>query len=135
MRIIECDRCHKRFKKDAIQTGFICLTTQDVKTGDLGDNNDFGGWDLCDDCVQKIRDFVRMVPPNEEKPKATIKKPVPGTALTQEKIDLIKQMARDGKTVKEICDYTGVSDPTVRKYKKEVCDEKTEPVAEGLEED
>ena len=69
------------------------------------------------------------------KPKATIRKPVTGTALSQEKIDMIKQMSRDGKTVKEICDYTGVSEPTVRKYKKEVCDETTEPAAEGVSED
>ena len=53
---------------------------------------------------------------------ATIKRPVTGMPLTQDKIDQIKQMARDGKTVKEICDCTGVSDPTVRKYKKEVMD-------------
>ncbi len=58
-----------------------------------------------------------------------------GMPLTQDKIDQIKQMARDGKTVKEICDCTGVSDPTVRKYKKEVTNETTEPIAESDQED
>lgn len=140
MRIIECDRCHKRFNKDAKKTGYVNLDQRDINTGALDGNSEFDDWDVCDDCMQKIRDFVRMVPPEgfkavEIKPKATIKKPVPGTALTQEKIDLIKQLARDGKTVKEICDYTGVSDPTVRKYKKEVCDETTEPVTESVSED
>lgn len=48
---------------------------------------------------------------------ATIKRPVTGMPLTQDKSDQIKQMARDGKTVKEIAEKVGVSDPTVRKYK------------------
>ena len=162
MRIIECDRCHKRFNKDAKKTGYVNLDQRDINTGDLDGDSEFINWDICPDCMEKIRDFVRMVPrvrqepdrpgsnvpkqptvpPMPEgfravdiKPRATIRKPVTGTALTQEKIDLIKQMARDGKTVKEICDYTGVSDPTVRKYKKEVCDETTEPVTESSEED
>lgn len=112
--------------------------------------------------MRLIRDFIKMTPPVRQepdrpgsnvpkqptvppmpegfravdiKPRATIRKPVTGMALSQEKIDMIKQMAQDGKTVKEICDYTGVSDPTVRKYKKEVCDETTEPAAEGDQED
>lgn len=59
-----------------------------------------------------------------DKPKATIKKPIAnGTKyapLTQEKIDYIKQLVREGKTVKEIVEETGVSDPTVRRYKREV---------------
>lgn len=33
MRIIECDRCHKRFKKDAKKTGYVNLDQRDIKTG------------------------------------------------------------------------------------------------------
>ena len=162
MRVIECDRCHKRINKDARKTGYINLDQRDIKTGELEGNREFDDWDLCDDCMQKIRDFVRMMPPVRQEPDrpgsnvpkqptvppmpkgfkavdvkrgATIKRPVTGMPLTQDKIDQIKQMARDGKTVKEICDCTGVSDPTVKKYKKEVTNETTEPIAEGDQED
>ena len=162
MRIIECDRCHKRINKDARKTGYINLDQRDIKTGELEGNRDFDEWDLCDDCMKLISDFVRMVPPVKQEPDrtgsnvpkqptvppmpkgfkavdvkrgATIKRPVTGMPLTQDKIDQIKQMARDGKTVKEICDCTGVSDPTVCKYKKEVTNETTGPVTEGDQED
>ena len=54
---------------------------------------------------------------------------------TQDKIDQIKQLVREGKTVKEIAEKVGVSDPTVRKYKAEVANETTEPIAEGDQED
>ena len=47
---------------------------------------------------------------------------------------MIKQMAREGMTVKEICDRTGVSEPTAHKYKREVTHETTEPIAESGEE-
>lgn len=161
MRIIECDRCHKRFK-GVSKTGYINLDLRDIGSGELEGNHEFDEWDLCEDCMRLIRNFIKMTPPVRQepdrpgsnvpkqptvppmpegfkavdiKPRATIRKPVAGTALTQEKIDLIKQMASEGKTVKEICDYTGVSDPTVRKYKKEVTNETTEPVTESVSED
>ena len=79
------------------------------------------------------------LPPSVKKPTATIKRPIAAdtkwAALTPEKIEQIKQMARDGKTVKEIVDATCVSDPTVRKYKREVDNEKAEPYTEGPAED
>lgn len=161
MRIIECDRCHKRIK-GVSKTGYINLDLRDIGSGELEGNHEFDEWDLCDDCMRLIRDFVRMVPPVRQEPDrpgsnvpkqptvppmpkgfkavdvkrgATIKRPVTGMPLTQDKIDQIKQMARDGKTVKEICDCTGVSDPAVRKYKKEVTNETTEPIAESDQED
>lgn len=144
MRLIECDRCHKRIEsKDEV--GYVALDWRSVKSGDLAGSNTLDSWDFCDECMKEITDFVQHMRPAAQipqgfkavgvKPKATIRKPVTGTALSQEKIDMIKQMSRDGKTVKEICDYTGVSEPTVRKYKKEVCDETTEPAAEGVSED
>lgn len=135
MRIIECDRCHKRFKKDAKKTGYVNLDQRDIKTGELDGDHEFDDWDVCDDCMQKIRDFVRMVPPKEEKPKATIKKmPVQGKTIT--KPDWIRRLASEGKTIKEICEITGCSEPTARKYKAEVTpNETTEPVTESPSED
>lgn len=118
MRIIECDRCHKRIK-GVEKIGSVCLDLQDVKTGDLDGNNEFEGWDICDECMQKIRDFVK----GGEKPKAVIKKaPAPqGNTIT--KPDWIRRLAREGKTIKEICELTGCSEPTARKYKAEVADD------------
>ena len=134
MRIIECDRCHKRFNKDTKKTGYINLDQRDIKTGELDGNREFDDWDLCDDCMKLIRDFVRMVPAKEEKPKATIKRvPVQGTTIT--KPDWIRRLAGEGKTIKEICEITGCSEPTARKYKAEVMNETTEPIAEGDQED
>ena len=134
MRVIECDRCHKRINKDARKTGYINLDQRDIRTGELDGNHEFDEWDLCDDCMKLIRDFVRMVPAKEEKPKATIKRvPVQGTTIT--KPDWIRRLAGEGKTIKEICEITGCSEPTARKYKAEVMNEETEPIAEGNQED
>lgn len=85
--------------------------------------------------MEKIREFVRKVPPKEEKPKATIKKmPVQGKTIT--KPDWIRRLASEGKTIKEICEITGCSEPTARKYKAEVTpNEETEPVTESVSED
>lgn len=54
-----------------------------------------------------------------QKPKVTIKRmPVQGTTIT--KPDWIRRLAGEGKTIKEICEITGCSEPTARKYKAEV---------------
>ena len=53
------------------------------------------------------------------KPKAMIKRaPVEGRTIS--KPDWIRRLASEGKTIKEICDITGCSEPTARKYKAEV---------------
>jgi len=33
MRLIECDRCHKRFNKDAKKTGYVNLDLRDIGSG------------------------------------------------------------------------------------------------------
>ena len=119
MRIIKCDRCGKEIT--GVQSvGYVNLDLRDVKTGKLQGDSRFDGWDFCQPCMNAIAEFVRMVP----KPKAAIKKPIAdGTkyaAVTPDKIERIRELAREGKTVKEIMEETGVSDPTVRKYKREV---------------
>lgn len=54
-----------------------------------------------------------------QKQKVTIKRmPVQGTTIT--KPDWIRRLAKEGKTIKEICEITGCSEPTARKYKAEV---------------
>ena len=130
MRIIECDRCKKRMIQ-AKKTGYVNLDWRDIKTGDLeGKPSEFGDWDFCDDCMAEIREFIK-IRPKTEKPTATIKRPIADGSkwapVTSEKIERIKELAREGKTVKEIVEETGVSDPTVRKYKREVDNEKEDP--------
>ena len=143
MRIIECDRCHKRIEgKDEI--GYVALDWRSVKTGDLAGENTLDSWDFCDECMKEITDFVQhMSPPpvaqvteapkaTDTKPRASIKRPIAdGTkysAVTPEKIEQIKELAREGKTVKEISELVGVSDPTVRKYKREVDNEDADQI-------
>ena len=135
MRIIECDRCHKRFNKDAKKTGYVNLDLRDIGSGELEGNHEFDDWDVCDDCMREIRNFILKIQPKEEKTKATIKKmPVQGKTIT--KPDWIRRLASEGKTIKEICELTGCSEPTARKYKAEVTpNEETEPVTESVSED
>lgn len=78
---------------------------------------------------------VEVKPEKVMKPKATVKKTAPaGKTIT--KPEWIKNLAREGKTVKEICKITGCSEPTARKYKGEVtASEEAGPDSEGHEED
>lgn len=69
-------------------------------------------------------------------PKATVKRRITGQGTSEELIAKIKQLSKEGYTVKQICDITGVSDPTVRKYKLEAMHETTsEPNIESATED
>ena len=93
MRIIECDRCHKRIT-GAKKVGYVGLDQRDVKTGDLdGGFRDLDDWDFCDECMEEIAKFVQMKP----LPKAVIKKPISTdtkySAITPDKIERIKQLS------------------------------------------
>ena len=61
MRLIVCDRCRQEIN-GASKTGYINLDKRDITTGELEGNREFDEWDLCDDCLMQIRDFVHMVP-------------------------------------------------------------------------
>lgn len=61
MRLIVCDRCRQEIKGTS-KTGYINLDKRDITTGELEGNREFDEWDLCDDCLMQIRDFVHMVP-------------------------------------------------------------------------
>lgn len=142
MRAVICDRCGARIMED--KAGYINLDMRDLETGCLDGEHEFDKWDLCEDCMKQIEEFVRrpkapvvrsmteslvkdMAPVEikKEKPaKATVKKPIAAdskwAAITPEKIERIRQLVKEGKTVKAIADEVGCSDPTVRKYKREV---------------
>ena len=109
MRIIECNRCHKSKRIDSVtEAGYINMDWRDVKTGDLKGDQTFDDWDLCKECMAEIKEFIRMKPAVT----ATIRK-------KEDCRDLIRQLASEGKNLKEIMELTGKSEPTVRKYMKE----------------
>lgn len=59
MRLIVCDRCRQEIK-GVSKTGYINLDKRDITTGMLEGNREFDEWDLCDDCMMQIRDFLHM---------------------------------------------------------------------------
>lgn len=61
MRLIVCDRCRQEIN-GVKKTGYINLDKRDIATGVLEGNREFDEWDLCDDCMMQIRDFLHMVP-------------------------------------------------------------------------
>ena len=61
MRLIVCDRCRQEIR-GVSKTGYINLDKRDIGTGVLEGNREFDEWDLCDDCLMQIRDFVHMAP-------------------------------------------------------------------------
>lgn len=83
MRLIVCDRCRKEIK-GVSKTGYINLDKRDIGTGELEGNREFDEWDLCDDCLMQIRDFVHMAP---------LKLKVDETLLTQTVMKQIKTVA------------------------------------------
>ena len=130
MRIVICDRCKAEMPKDIDNAGYVSIGLRDVRTGEFSEIKEFENWDLCESCMDAILDTVKMIAPVKHskpmaesliqgsepiqiKPTATIKKKL---ALDPEKVAIIRQMGDDGKSIKEIAEYTGVSEPTVRKY-------------------
>ena len=63
MRLIVCDRCRQEIN-GVKKTGYINLDKRDIATGELEGNREFDEWDLCDDCLMQIRDFLHMAPLN-----------------------------------------------------------------------
>ena len=128
MRIIKCDRCGAEIDQARGTVGYVAMCAQDIRTGDVSDDNPFEGWDLCDSCMQEIHDFVRSNEqkplPNEQKPQK--KKPFPGSGPS---IDVDKAQAlRDaGWSVKQIAAELKTSEPTVRKWTHEPEPKKARP--------
>ena len=185
MRIIECDRCHKRIKNPK-KIGYVGLNWRDPKTDEFAGRSITEDMDFCDECMDKIANFIangellpakepeaepETVPEPEEEPKnaaiaaeipenavvpeniavpaniavpeniavpaniavpeniAVPKIPIPEGALTVDpdfppapvksrRIDvgLIRRLAEEGKSISAICDKTGYSYVTVKKY-------------------
>ena len=113
---------------------------------DIGQLED---WELCPDCIEKIVKFVRNEEPepdadqregtvdeapaapeekqvdltkfepaevHEDKPKSSVR------MITPETRKQIRDLAKDGKSAREISDLTGVSVPTANKYMRRATD-------------
>lgn len=65
MRVILCDRCGARIEREDT-VGFVGLTRKDINTGNLIGKTDFEDWDICDDCMKQIEEFVRINPAKQE---------------------------------------------------------------------
>ena len=63
MRLIKCNRCKKEKEIKAVKkSGYINLGMRDIASGERIVDHEFDDWDICDDCLMQIRDFVHMAP-------------------------------------------------------------------------
>lgn len=122
MRIIKCDRCGAEIDQKLGLVGYVALCAQDIKTGDVSDDNPFEGWDFCDKCTREIHEFIKTDPQREKFEKildsvdaGKKKKPYPGSGPM---FDVKKAQAlRDaGWPLTKIAKEVGVSDVTVGKW-------------------
>lgn len=135
MRMIICDRCRKEIDKD-MGIGSICAQVSGVK-GTVIKMNPYSKWDLCPSCMADIQEYIEAPIREREqeekkedrKPKAVVKKKRGADA------EKIRELAASGLAPKDIAAEVGCSTQTVYNHMKEVTNETTEPVAEGLEED
>lgn len=132
MRIIKCDRCGAEIDQAHGTVGYVAMCAQDIRTGDVSDDNPFEGWDFCDNCMQAIHDCIKD--PKSGKFEEILdsgdaskkKKPFPGSGPS---IDVEKAQAlRDaGWSVKQIAAELKTSEPTVRKWTREPEPKKVRP--------
>ena len=73
MRIIECDRCHKKVT-DPEKVGHVRITWHSARTDELITAAESYDWDFCDGCMQEIEEFVRSKKKETVKPAETKKK-------------------------------------------------------------
>jgi len=60
-RIIRCDRCGAEIDQTRGTVGYVALCAQDIKTGEVSDDNLYESWDFCDDCMKAIHACVMGV--------------------------------------------------------------------------
>lgn len=86
MRLIKCNRCKKEKEIKAVKkSGYINLGMRNIASGELIVDHEFDDWDICDDCLMQIRDFVHMAP---------LKLKVDETLLTSTVMEKIKSEER-----------------------------------------
>ena len=143
MRIIICDRCKKRLENPK-KIGYVALNWRDPKTDELAGRSMTEDMDFCDECMDKIANFIQngnlipaeepagdpepdedlepervisvdaVIPEPEQEPESTA---VPAEKpKTKVNIGRIRQLAEEGKSINRIAEITGYSYPTVKKY-------------------
>ena len=120
MRIIKCDRCGAEIDQTRGTVGYVAMCAQDIRTGDVSDDNPFEGWDFCDNCMQAIHDCIKD--PKEKKHEEILNsvdagKKKPAKAAVKEWDKDKAQALRDaGWPLTKIAKEVGVSDVTVAKW-------------------
>ena len=109
MRIIECDRCHKRLEKPE-KIGYVALNWRDPRTDELAGSSPTEELDFCDECMDAIANFLSGKPEPEPEPA-----PEPDKAV-KVNVGKIRELAENGKSFSEIAKEVGCSYPTVKKY-------------------
>ena len=107
MRIIECDRCHKKVT-DPEKVGHVRISWHSARTDELITAAESYDWDFCDECMQEIEEFVRSKKKETVKPAETKKKQID--------TGRIKALHKAGWSIRKIAEDIGCSEPTVRKY-------------------
>lgn len=119
MRIIKCDRCGAEIDQKRGTVGCVAICAQNIRTGDVSDDNPFKGWDLCDSCTREIHEFIKT-DPKEKKFERILesvdagkkKKPYPGSGPTFD-VDKAQALRDAGWPLTKIAKEVGVSDVTV----------------------
>ena len=120
MRIIKCDRCGAEIDQTRGTVGYVAMCAQDIRTGDVSDDNPFEGWDFCDNCMQAIHDCIKD--PKEKNHEEILNsvdagKKKPAKAAVKEWDKDKAQALRDaGWPLTKIAKEVGVSDVTVAKW-------------------
>ena len=106
MRIIECDRCHKRIEKPD-RIGYVALNWRDLKTDALTGENPTEDLDFCDECMDEITAFISRKPAADEI-----------AAPQKKRVDVgkIRALSKAGWSVKNIAEEVGCSEQTVYKH-------------------
>lgn len=120
MRIIKCDRCGAEIDQARGTVGYVAMCAQDIRTGDVSDDNPFEDWDFCDNCMQAIHDCIKDPKSGKfekilDSVDAGKKKPVK-PAVKEWDRDKAQALRDAGWPLTKIAKEVGVSDVTVGKW-------------------
>lgn len=120
MRLIKCDRCGAEIDQERGTVGYISIGAQDIKTGDVSDDNPFEHMDFCDDCMKAIHEFITDPKGGKferilDSVDAGKKKPAKAAVKEWDK-DKAQALRDAGWPLTKIAKEVGVSDVTVGKW-------------------
>ena len=126
MRKIICDRCGAEIPKEQESVGYVSIRMRVLETEALIEDNPFEDWDLCDDCLKAIHQFITepKAQAKKEKHEQILDSVDAGKKAPKEKkkyvpkFDVSKAQAlRDrGWPIIKIAQEMKVSEPTIIKW-------------------